>query len=133
MAIELDHLILPVNDRARSIDFYSHVVGLQYDGESGTFSVMRVTPTLQLLLAAWGTRGGEHLAFAMSKAEFDVVFDRLIKSEIAYGDRFDTVGNAHGPGDEDGARGIGKALYFFDPDKHLIEVRHYDHDAAQVV
>jgi hypothetical protein len=30
-----------------------------------------------------------------------------------------------GPGDEDGARGPGKAVYLFDPSKHLIEIRHY--------
>ena len=45
---------------------------------------------------------------------------------IAYGDSFDTVGNGHGPGDETGARGDGKALYLFDPSKHLIEIRYYD-------
>jgi catechol 2,3-dioxygenase-like lactoylglutathione lyase family enzyme len=129
MAIELDHLILPVNDRARSIDFYTNVIGLQRDPESGSFSVMRVTPNLQLLLAAWGTRGGQHLAFAMSKAEFDAIFERIVNSGIAFGDRFDAVGNAHGPSDEDGARGIGKALYFFDPDQHLIEIRHYNPDS----
>ena len=31
-----------------------------------------------------------------------------------------------GPGDEPGSRGDGKAVYFFDPDKHLIEIRHYE-------
>jgi hypothetical protein len=31
-----------------------------------------------------------------------------------------------GPGETDGARGLGKALYFFDPSKHLIEISHYE-------
>jgi hypothetical protein len=29
-----------------------------------------------------------------------------------------------GPGNEFGAHGMGAALYFFDPDQHLIEIRH---------
>jgi hypothetical protein len=36
------------------------------------------------------------------------------------------VGRQNGPGDESGARGVGKALYFFDPYEHLLEIRHYD-------
>jgi hypothetical protein len=31
-----------------------------------------------------------------------------------------------GPGDEAASRGMGKAVYFFDPDQHLIEIRHYE-------
>ncbi len=31
-----------------------------------------------------------------------------------------------GPGDATGARGPGASLYFFDPNKHLIEIRHYE-------
>jgi hypothetical protein len=31
-----------------------------------------------------------------------------------------------GPGDETGARGPGKAVYAFDPDRHSIEIRHYE-------
>jgi hypothetical protein len=30
-----------------------------------------------------------------------------------------------GPGEEAGAKGMGKALYFLDPSKHLIEIRCY--------
>jgi hypothetical protein len=30
-----------------------------------------------------------------------------------------------GPGDEEGALGPGKALYVLDPNRHLIEIRHY--------
>ena len=31
-----------------------------------------------------------------------------------------------GPGDETGSRGLGKAVYFFDPSKDLIEIKHYE-------
>ena len=126
MAIQLDHLILNVNDRDASLDFYTRLLGLRYDGEDGPFTVVRVTPEFTLLLAPWGTSGGEHLAFAMAKPEFDAVFARLREAEIPYGDSFHAVGNMAGPGDETGARGSGKAVYVFDPNQHLIEIRHYD-------
>jgi len=126
MAIELDHIILPVNDRARSVAFYTTIVGLEHDGDREPFSMLRVTPNFVIQIAAWGTKGGEHLAFAMSKREFDEAFERVIEAGIPYGDRFDLVGNMQGPGDEAASRGMGKAVYFFDPDKHLLEIRHYE-------
>ncbi|HEY6419697.1 MAG TPA: VOC family protein [Candidatus Binataceae bacterium] len=129
MAIQLDHIILQVNDRAKSIDFYVGVLGLKHEGERDPFSVIRVTPDFTIQLAPWGTQGGEHLAFAMSRKEFDEVFRRIKDAGIAYGDHFDTVGNMRGPGDESAARGMGKALYFFDPNQHLIEARHYEINA----
>ena len=126
MAIQLDHLILTVNDRQRSIDFYARVLGFAYEGERAPFSVLRVTPDLVLQLAPFGTRGGDHLAFSMTRGEFDDVFQRIREAGIDYGDAFDAVGNMRGPGEADGARGPGKALYLFDPNRHLIEIRHYD-------
>jgi catechol 2,3-dioxygenase-like lactoylglutathione lyase family enzyme len=125
MPVELDHLILKVNDREASIAFYTHVLGFRHEGERGPFSVLRVTDRLTLQLAPWGSTGGEHLAFAMTRGEFDDVVHRVKEGGIAYGDAFDTVGNGRGPGDEEGAQGNGKALYFFDPSHHLIEIRHY--------
>jgi hypothetical protein len=62
----------------------------------------------------------------MPRSDFAAAFERVIEAGIAYGDQFDTVGSMRGPGEETGARGTGKALYLFDPDKHLIELRHYD-------
>jgi catechol 2,3-dioxygenase-like lactoylglutathione lyase family enzyme len=126
MAIRLDHLILAVNDPTESVAFYQRVLGFVSEGTSGPFSVLRVTDDLTLQLAPWGTKGGEHLAFAMSRAEFDAVFARVREGGIPFGDSFHAVGNNRGPGEEDGAHGMGKALYFFDPSKHLIEIRHYD-------
>jgi catechol 2,3-dioxygenase-like lactoylglutathione lyase family enzyme len=124
--LQLDHLILAVNDRAKSVDFYTGILGLTYQGERDPFSLIRVTPDLLLQLAPWGTRGGEHLAFATTPLEFEQIFQRIRGAGIEYGDSFHSVGNMRGPGEEPGARGTGEALYLFDPSRHLIEIRHYD-------
>ena len=126
MPIEIDHLILRVNDAAASVDFYTRILGLAHEGERGPFSVIRVSPGFTLQLAPWGTQGGDHLAFAMRRDEFDEIFERVRAAGIDYGDSFHAVGNRRGPGDEDGARGPGKALYLYDPSKNLIEIRHYE-------
>ena len=128
MAIELDHIILAVNDRARSLKFYTEIVGLEHDreGDREPFSMLRVTPGFVIQLSDWGTKGGEHLAFAMSKPEFDDAFARVKAAGLAYGDGYNAVGNMKGPGDEAAARGMGKSVYFFDPDEHLVEIRHYE-------
>jgi catechol 2,3-dioxygenase-like lactoylglutathione lyase family enzyme len=122
---QLDHLILRVNDGPASVEFYTRILGFTHEGERGPFSVLRVTDELTVQLAPWGTSGGDHLAFAMTRGEFDETFRRVREAGIPYGDSFHTVGNGQGPGDEDGSRGPGKALYFIDPSKHLIEIRYY--------
>ncbi len=135
--MQLDHMILAVNDRKKSIEFYVGILRLKYEGDREPFSVIRVTPDFTLQMAQWRTKGGEHLAFSMSRSEFDEVFRRIIDAGIEYGDDFHSVGNMRGPGDETnesvnsaggGARGPGKNLYFFDPSRHLIEIRYYERD-----
>jgi len=121
----LDHLILAVNDVDVSLHFYLDVLGLESAGRDGPFTVVRVSPELTLLLSGHGTDGGQHLAFAMDEAEFQEIFARVRKAGLPYGDAFDSVGSMNGPGPEVGARGMGTALYLFDPNKHLIEIRHY--------
>jgi hypothetical protein len=61
----------------------------------------------------------------MPPAEFEDVFQRVREGGIEFGDAFHSVGNMKGPGAEIGARGPGASLYLFDPNKHLIEIRHY--------
>jgi len=122
----LDHLILNVSDRVRSLRFYTAILGLAHEGMDGPFAVVRVCADTTLLLAERATEGGEHLAFAMTRAEFEATLHRIRDAGIAYGDSFMTIGTSTGPGDETGARGMGKSVYCFDPDRHLIEVRHYE-------
>ena len=124
--MNLDHMILLVNDREESVRFYSGILGFTYEGDQEPFSVIRVSDQLTLQLASWGTRGGSHLAFALSSQEFDAAFRRIRESGVEFGDAFDSVGNMKGPGVSTGARGEATALYCFDPNKHLIEIRCYD-------
>lgn len=122
----LDHLILQVNDAEESARFYANILGFTNEGKDGPFTVVRVSPELTLQLAPWGTKGGEHLAFAPSRTDFESVFKRIREAGIEFGDSFHAVGNMRGPGREVGARGLAPTLYFFDPNKHLFEIRHYE-------
>ena len=63
---------------------------------------------------------------ARERAKFDEVFRRVVDAKLPYGDSFRAVGNTRGPGDETGSRGPGKAVYFFDLSKNLIDIRHYE-------
>ena len=122
----IDHLILNVNEISASVDFYVDVLGFTLEGEDGPFTVIRVSEDFTLQLAPWGTGGNEHLAFALSREDFDNVFARVKQMGIPYGDSFHTVGNNLGPGIETGAKGPAPTVYMNDPNKHLIEIRTYD-------
>ena len=122
----IDHLILSVNDIPASVDFYVNVLGFALEGEDGPFTVIRVSPDFTLQLAPWGTKGNEHLAFAMSRPDFDKAFVLVRENGIPYGDSFHSVGDNSGPGEESGARGPAPTLYMNDPNNHLIEIRTYD-------
>ena len=124
--IQIDHLILNVNDVGSSVDFYVNGLGFKLEGQEGPFTVIRVNDDFTLQLAPWGTAGNEHLAFALSREEFERVFALLKERAIPYGDSFHSVGNNLGPGNESGARGSGPTVYMNDPNNHLIEIRTYD-------
>jgi catechol 2,3-dioxygenase-like lactoylglutathione lyase family enzyme len=126
----LDHIILKVNDIDASIVFYTEIMGFSNQGADGPFTIIRVAEDFQMQLAPWGTPGFEHYAFAVSKTEFDSIFQRVKTAGIEYGPSFDSVGSNSGPGVEAGAKGDAPTLYFNDPNQHLIEIRHYDPVAA---
>lgn len=127
--MRLDHLILNANDVAATARFYCDVLGFVDEGTSAPFRVLRVSADFVILLGPWPTEGGEHLAFAMPRSELEAVLARVRERGIPYGDEFDAVGNQRGPtreAREGGARGVATSVYFYDPNKHLIELRHYE-------
>ena len=122
----IDHLILPVNDVAASVAFYVEVLGFRSDGERPPFTVVRVSGGFVLQLAPWGTEGNVHLAFALSRLEFDAAFARIQARGIPYGPSFHAVGTGGEPGVEHGASGPAPTVYCTDPNRHLIDIRTYE-------
>jgi catechol 2,3-dioxygenase-like lactoylglutathione lyase family enzyme len=123
---KLDHIILRVNDLDTSVAFYTGVLGFAMQGRDGPFTIIRIDDDCVLQLAPYGTPGFEHYAFAVGKAEFAQIFERIRQAGIGYGPTFDSVGTNRGPGEESGARGLAPTLYFFDPNQHLLEIRCYE-------
>jgi len=121
----IDHLILPVNDVAASVAFYVDVLGFRAEGTDGPFSTVRVNADFVLQLAPWGTDGNVHLAFALSRVEFDATFGRIKAAALPYGPSFHGVGTGGEPGVENGAHGPAPTVYVNDPNRHLIEIRTY--------
>jgi catechol 2,3-dioxygenase-like lactoylglutathione lyase family enzyme len=122
MTVALDHTILSVNDIEKSVKFYFKVLGLKYE----PVGLIRVSPTLVLQLIERPPQISQHLAFSMSKTEFDETVGRLKSAEIPYGDNFDTVGTMSGPGVSHGSAKNASSIYFRDPDGHMLEIMYYE-------
>lgn len=122
MPATLDHLILPVRDAAASARFYRDVLGFAHEGRRGPFEVVRVNADLTLDLMQRTPPEGTHLAFHLDREAFDAVRERLVERGIAYGaGPFDRDGRV--AANDYGARGNALALYFYDPDRHNLEIR----------
>jgi catechol 2,3-dioxygenase-like lactoylglutathione lyase family enzyme len=122
MTVNLDHIILSVADAEKSVRFYRKVLGFKYE----PVALVRISSTLVLQLIQRPPTVSEHLAFSMSKAEFEETLTRLKEANVAYGDNFDTVGTMTGPGISHGSRKNGNSIYFCDPDGHMLEIMHYE-------
>jgi catechol 2,3-dioxygenase-like lactoylglutathione lyase family enzyme len=124
----IDHLILNVNELNPCIEFYVDVMGFKFEtsADDGPYTTIRVNDNFVLSLAPYGTKQWEHLAFSMSREEFERTFERVKERGIPYGSSWNNVGTNTGPGVESGARGSAATIYFEDPNKYLIEIRLYE-------
>lgn len=125
----LDHIIVPASDPHSSAVFYHRVLGFAHEGRAGPFEIVRVNPTLTLDLMRQKPQDRMHLAFQLSRAEFDKVYRFLCDSGMAFGGGpFDR--SRHGPGQTFGAQGMAESVYFDDPDGHNIEARCYEEKSS---
>jgi catechol 2,3-dioxygenase-like lactoylglutathione lyase family enzyme len=125
---EFDHLVLEVKDPARSVRFYSEVLGLEpvrlrefLEGEA-PFPSVRVSRGTVLDMfppRMWRgpTRSNQnHFCLAYSSSGLRTLRTRLKRRKVAI-----VRQDPHNYG----ARGYGRAIYFRDPDGLLIEARFY--------
>lgn len=125
MATYLDHTIVPVRDRQEAVEFYSRIFSFDDLGEVGPFLAVRVNDTLNLDFRQSNDFRSIHYAFAMEPDEFEAAFARVRESGIPYGDGPYDMENMKGPGMTTGAKGLGKAVYFKDPNGHVLEIKAY--------
>ncbi|PKB65917.1 MAG: hypothetical protein BZY81_08875 [SAR202 cluster bacterium Io17-Chloro-G4] len=125
MATVLDHTIVPVRSREESVEFYSRIFGFEDLGEVGPFLAVRVNEGFTLDFRDSDDFRSIHYAFAMEPDEFEQAFAKIQESGITYGDSPAGQENMQGPGMTMGAKGMGKAVYFKDPNGHLLEIKTY--------
>jgi catechol 2,3-dioxygenase-like lactoylglutathione lyase family enzyme len=117
----LDHVTITSRDPARSVRFYTEVLGLVRGPEwPGELVMLRCGPTY-LAIAAWAEGKPlspqppitvDHFAFRVSAETF-----ARAKIELdAHGIAIDHVSD----------HGINQSLYFRDPDGHLVELACYE-------
>jgi catechol 2,3-dioxygenase-like lactoylglutathione lyase family enzyme len=116
-----DHIVLVSPDPERLVEWYRDELGLevlrleQWRANEVPFVSFRVNEGF-LIDVMRGERTGEnmnHVALVVDDVDLD---------ELAASGRFEVE---MGPADLYGARGIGRGLYFRDPDGNLIELRTY--------
>lgn len=135
----LDHVVLWVSDPLASLEFYEKTVGLtgvraaEFAEGKASFPSVRISAgslldlapltmagAMNAILGAEDTAGHpvNHVCLAMDKQAFDALHARLEDSRVAVSPY------SH---NSFGARGAApRSFYFRDPDRNIIEARHYD-------
>ena len=118
MAVQLNHTIVPANDRAASADFLSEILGLPAPKPFGPFLVVEADNGVSLdFMQDDGEIRGMHYAFLVSESEFDEIFARIVDRGVPY--FADPQGRLEGEiNTHDGGRGC----YFADPSGHWLEI-----------
>lgn len=119
----LDHVVLKVSDIARSLDFYTRVLGMHLERVIEDLQIHQVRCgrhliDLQVLpagsvLAAPALRGVDHVCLLV-QGDFDVIVDYL---------KAEGVTLTFGPVELYGATGFGTSVYVLDPDGHTLELK----------
>ena len=115
MTVQLNHTIIPVQDKEVSARFLAEILGLEAPRAFGPFMCVETANGVSLDYDdRWGPGHG-HYAFLVTEEEFDAIFSRIQERGIRYwadpGHQREGVLNDHGRG-----------FYFEDPSGHNMEV-----------
>jgi catechol 2,3-dioxygenase-like lactoylglutathione lyase family enzyme len=135
----LDHVNLNVRDMERTLRFYRDVLGLpvvrwevdaagqvRFAAVKAGPQIVDLRPVPELELPAEPdprTQGFNHLAFAIEEVDADALVAHLKAQGVEI---------QRGPVRNQGARGLGTALYVYDPDRYVVELKFYPPGAAEV-
>ena len=131
MTAVLDHTIVPVRDQDESVDFYTNVLGFQYDGRAGMNDVFAMiclngSSTLDLRDSDEILGLIHHYAFALDRSNFDRYFQAIKDSGIPFGNESREAANMLVPCASTGDKCDTLWVYFNDHSGHLLEIITYE-------
>ena len=117
MSVDLNHTIIPANDKWVSAKFLAYILNLEAGPEWGHFAPVRTANGVTLDFDTREDFRPQHFAFLISEAEFDAALARIRASGVKHY----ATPRRERPGEinhRDGGRGV----YFDDPNGHLMEI-----------
>ena len=117
MSIELNHIIVPAQEKWTSANFLAGILGLEVGPQWGPFAPLRTSNGVTIDFVDAADFETHHCAFLVSDQEFESALERLRdKGVVFYADFM------HGkPGQINHLYG-GRGAYFDGPDGHLFEI-----------
>jgi catechol 2,3-dioxygenase-like lactoylglutathione lyase family enzyme len=118
MAIQLNHTIVRVRDKAESARFLTEILGLDEPTSYGPFLIVQVDNEVSLDFADdHGRVHPQHYAFLVDESEWDEIFGRIRERGLTYW--ADPMKKRPGEfNTNDGGRGV----YWEDPNGHFLEI-----------
>lgn len=118
MSVQLNHTIVRCTDKHASARFYADVLGLPEPSTYGPFVVVQCDNDVSLDFADdQGRPSRQHYAFLVSDEDFDAIHARIVERDLPWwADPFHRHEREIGTGDG------GRAVYWDDPDGHVLEI-----------
>ena len=115
MAVQLNHTIVPVEDKEASANFLAEILGLDPPKPFGPFMCLETANGVSLDYDDRGDLERHHYAFLVTEEEFDAIFARVTERGLIYW---------ADPGHQQANRinNHGRGFYFEDPSGHNMEV-----------
>ena len=117
MSVELNHTIIPANDKWVSAKFLADILNLEAGPEWGHFAPVRTANGDTLDFDTREDFRPQHFAFLISEAEFDAALARIRASGVKHY----ATPRRERPGEINHRYG-GRGVYFDDPNGHLMEI-----------
>lgn len=132
--MQLDHIVLNCHDVAKTLDFYTRVLGLNAEQVDDYYAGVALFPCIRINnntvidifppelwvrdypQAEKTNYNMNHFCLSMTHQEWMNLNERLKTSSIVI---------EEGVVKRNGAKGMGMSIYFRDPDNNLIEARYY--------
>jgi hypothetical protein len=118
MSVDLNHTIVHVTDKDAAAEELAEILGLPAPTSYGPFRVLTLDNGVSLDFADdHGAPDGQHYAFMVGEAEFDVIRQRIVDRGWPY-----WADPSHRREGEINTNDGGRGLYWEGPDGHNLEI-----------